>query len=600
MKNKTPLKHFNNWRLGRKLFFAFAIGAIIPIIIMQMVSFRLNNGYMTSKIDEMAVNNLIQIAQRTELTLESYANLLYQVYIDDDIGENINILLDGEKDRQAAAYSQIFNRLKQYNVSGKGIRCISIVCIDGTTITYDYKTGSFLENLWKGTQDMREIIPYRAAIDKSGMVITPTQTYPEKDGDSYIFHISKRIFDLKNLGKGTTATVIMSVDAQVLDDICEIQQEENGEEYGITFILDENRRVISYPTDMFMGITLKPELGIPEFIQLSGHLADKNVAVNEYYDSKTKWSYYYAYNKDYILRDVRKSQTYFLWIGLAVIVLSALLILYIVHKVLKSVGVLVQGMNEVKAGNLDIVVPVESGDEIGQIASNFNEMTAEVKSLIQEVKEVTNKQKNAEIRALEAQINPHFLYNTLDSINWMAIEKGEYEISSMLRKLGIILRYSVNKSNQLVTVSEMGDWLDKYISLQQIRFNHSFDYHIDIRPDIQEFKIHKLLLQPFIENAIIHGFSGIENGGSIRVELMKEEAGERLCVIIEDNGTGMSPKLVALYNNRKTAVMCDNSGIGLHNAFSRMEMYYGERTEWNIVSVEGMGTAVTLKIPNSI
>lgn len=580
------------------MFFVFTVGAILPIVLLQLVSLRLNSYYMTEKVDEMAVNNLTQIAQRVSLTLESYTNLLYQVYIDDDIADNINILLDGEKERQAAAYSQIFNRLKQYNVSGRGIRCISIVCVDGTSVTYDYKTGSFMENLWTGTEDMRDIKPYRAAVQQSGMVITPTETFKENGEDVPVFHISKRIFDLKNLGKGSTATVIMSVDAQVLADICETQvKEAGGEEYGITFILDGDRRIISYPVSMFMGIVLKPELDILGFIQLSGRLSDKEITVNEYYDNKIKWTYYYAYDRDYILRDVRRTQTYFLWIGLAAVLASALLILYTVRRILKSVGVLVQGMNEVKAGNLDIAVPVVSGDEIGQIAENFNEMTGEVKALVEKVRAATDKQKNAEIRALEAQINPHFLYNTLDSINWMAIEKGEYEISSMLRNLGVILRYSVNKSNQLVTVSEMGDWLDKYISLQQVRFNHSFDYRINIQEEVRERRLHKLLLQPFIENAVIHGLGGVDSGGSIQVDILREDGGDRICIIIEDNGRGMSPDMVAHYNNRRTAAEDDERSIGLHNAFARMDMYYGGQAEWNIASVEGMGTVIVLKLP---
>ena len=123
-------------------------------------------------------------------------------------------------------------------------------------------------------------------------------------------------------------------------------------------------------------------------------------------------------------------------------------------------------MNQIKKGNLDVIIPVNGKDEIGQVAENFNEMALEIKSLINEVKDALHKQKNAEIKALEAQINPHFLYNTLDSINWMAIEKGDYEISNMLCNLGVILRYSINKSNHMVTVREMVDWIEKYISLQ--------------------------------------------------------------------------------------------------------------------------------------
>ncbi len=171
-------------------------------------------------------------------------------------------------------------------------------------------------------------------------------------------------------------------------------------------------------------------------------------------------------------------------------------------------------------GNLDIQVHVDTEDEMGQIADNFNTMTGKVKNLIAEVTEITQKQKNAEIRALEAQINPHFLYNTLDSINWMAIEKEEYEISKMLRNLGIILRYSINKSNQMVTIAEMADWLEKYVSLQKMRFNNAFICEVYVSEEAKNIRIHKLLIQPFVENAILHGFKGIEGGGILRVDII--------------------------------------------------------------------------------
>lgn len=286
--------------------------------------------------------------------------------------------------------------------------------------------------------------------------------------------------------------------------------------------------------------------------------------------------------------------------GTAALVVSALLIFYIIRKILHSVAVLIQGMNQVKEGNFNVSLPIESGDELGQIAGNFNEMAMEINTLIEQVREATDRQKNAEVRALEAQINPHFLYNTLDSINWMAIEKGEYEISNMLRNLGVILRYSISNSNRKVTIAELGDWLEKYVSLQQMRFNHAFSYFIHIEDCVRETKVHKLLLQPFIENAIIHGFDGIENGGILRVDIVKEERNDlctnRVCIIIEDNGKGICKELVEQYNDRTKAV-ADGTGIGMHNAFARMEMYYGSNAEWLVSGMEGMGTVITLKIP---
>lgn len=597
-KKNNILKFYNNCRLSYKMLFAFIFGGLIPIIVIQQVSYYVSTHYMTEKVDEMALNNLTQMAERTDLTLDIYTNLLYQIYVDDDIVSNINALIDGSTSEMAIAINRIFNQLKQYNFSEKGLRCISVVCENGITVTYDYETGSGVDTLWRNQGDMRETQPYKDAKEAGGMVLTPTMAFSDNRKDTYVFHISKRIFDFNHLEKGTMATVIMSIDAEVLNEILQSEEQKKVNwEQEFTFIIDEERRIVSYPVSMFMGTPLDEKITLPRFITISGLMREKEPIINQYKDAKTGWTFCYVYDKQYMLKDIQAVQHMFLLIGIALIIISILLIIYTTSKVHTSVKKVIYGMDQVKEGNLDAKVLIESEDEIGKIAENFNEMTQEVKRLIQEVKEATHMQKNAEIKALEAQINPHFLYNTLDSINWMAIEKGEYEISKMLRNLGIILRYSVNKSNQLVTIEEMKDWIIKYISLQKMRFNDAFDLKLTVQEETKEVRVYKLLLQPFIENAIIHGFNGIEQGGVLSIDILLIDEKSRLCIIIEDNGTGMPQEQVLFYNNRQLVLEQDTNSIGVSNVFHRMNMYYGEEAEWNVNSIEGMGTVITLKIP---
>ena len=205
--------------------------------------------------------------------------------------------------------------------------------------------------------------------------------------------------------------------------------------------------------------------------------------------------------------------------------------------------------------------------------------------------------KNAELRALEAQINPHFLYNTLDSINWMAIEQGEYEISKMLRNLGVILRYSIDKSNGMVTIKDLEDWIEKYMSLQQMRFEGVFTFEVHVEDAARKKWIYKLLLQPFIENAILHGLKDMDRDGLLRVDIGLSPEEDRILLIIEDNGKGMPENLVELYNDPIRAVEDESDRIGLQNAFSRLRMYYKDQAEWHVNSISGMGTVITLRVP---
>ena len=581
------LDHFNNMKIGKKIMLAFVMASIVPILAIQFIGYRMNSNSLKRKIDTLMVDNLTQLSERVDLTMDIYTNLVYQIYVDDKIIENVNILMEREAGEREVAFHTIYNRLQQAEKSVKGVRCISVICSNGQSVTYDAGTGSSIENLWDDYGDLREIAPYRDVQGQPGMLVTPTTRYKGYDGDEYYFHISKCMYDYNNLDKGVIATIVMSVDESVLRDICAVAIAEDEAEYNINFITDRTGFVISYPNPFYTGINMNPKLSVQEFVCVTGLLKGQNRG----------WVYYNVYNKDYMMRDIRNNQIMFIVISLTAILFSSVLICYIVRRIGSSVALITDGIDQVKEGNLNVSVALESRDELGQIASNFNDMTGKVRNLVAEVSQAKDQQKNAEIRALEAQINPHFLYNTLDSINWMAIEKEEYEISRMLRNLGVILRYSVNQSNQMASVSEVADWLEKYVSLQQMRFNQSFRFSLNVTEEARKVMIYKLLLQPFVENAIIHGFKGTEKGGVLRVDLFLSETGERLNIIIEDNGKGMSREMAESFNVREQAVKDEGGSIGLHNAFARMDMYYGKEAVWNVNSIEGMGTVVTLTLP---
>lgn len=587
-------RFYNNSKFRTKLMMIFVVTALLPIIMILIFSARLNRSNMTKKVDELMENNLVQIAERVNLNLEVYTNLVYQIYQDEEVSENIKNLMDSKETGYAAAYNQINKRLKQYNTSDEGVRCISVVCADGSAVIYDFSTDSFVNHLWQEYSDLRTTEPYKEAVDKPGMVIVPTTTFQENGEKKEYFHIAKRVFDLDHLERGAIATIIVSVDANVLNDICNAS---DNQEQGINFIMNQENLIISYPDMEFSGMKKNSHLSIEKLVQVSGYMQNKKIAVNSYEDKTTGWTFYNVYDKEYMLRDVTQAQKIYIFVGILAVISATGAILLLVRQINQSVHGVISGIQKFQEGDMEAQVEVKYHDEIGEIADNFNGMTGRIKKLIKEIKTVTAKQKNAEIRALEAQINPHFLYNTLDSINWMAIEKGEYEISRMIRNLGIILRYSVSKSNSIVTIEMVEDWLEKYISLQQMRFDHTFDYKIYVEEQAKQQKIHKLLIQPFIENAILHGLKEKHGDGLLCVDIRLSEDNRTICIIIEDNGSGMTEKEKEHYNNREEAVRDDGRSIGLHNVFARLEMYYGELAEWNVTSFPDMGTVITLKIP---
>lgn len=586
---------FYNRKIWQKLIITFVLAVLLPISISWYVMMSMNQKQMENKIQELMTSQLVQISERVDLTLDIYMNLVYQMNVDSGLIDEIKGLKSKDINKQVESRHNIYSRLQEYNNSVGGIRCISVITASGTDVTYDWGTASVRENIWKDYVDLRETAAYKKAQESTGIAILPTAVMEQDEEQLHVFQIAKAIYDLDELESEPIAAIVMILDESILKKLCENDRKIAWN--GINFILDSQSRIITYPDSFFAGTTLEANQNITDFIRMTGEMEDKKIGISTYEDTKTDWVYYNAYDLEKILAEISDTRRNALILGGILIISACFLISGTVRNIGDSVKTIITGIQAVKSGDLKTEIRLEYKDELGEIAENFNDMTERVSILIEEVEGVTEKRKNAEIRALEAQINPHFLYNTLDSINWLAISRGEDEISEMLRNLGIILRYSVNKSNIEVSIAEVADWIDKYISLQQMRFDHAFEFQLTVQEICKEYRIKKLLIQPFIENALIHGFKGIEEGGMLRVDISLTEEGKHICVIIEDNGNGLDQRQVTKYNDRSAAVEEDQEKIGLNNVFSRIEMYYGEKADWNVISIPDIGTIITLRFP---
>lgn len=264
---------------------------------------------------------------------------------------------------------------------------------------------------------------------------------------------------------------------------------------------------------------------------------------------------------------------------------------------MESVNIVVKAMKSVGAGNLETKVPIpeQMPREIETVALQFNDTLEKLVNAQKKEKEATDRQRKAEIRALEAQINPHFLYNTLDTINWMAIDRDEFDISNAINSLATILRYAITDSNGTVTVRDEVEWLRKYIYLQQFRLKSKFIRKIEVQPEVLEVKIHKLLLQPFVENAIIHGFRGEQEQCILEVIFTGETDG--LHIAIRDNGSGMEPELVEKVNSGQQIRSEEKSHIGMDNAIMRLNSYSDGKAKIFVKSEMGKGTEVNIFWP---
>ncbi|MFZ7944790.1 sensor histidine kinase [Neobacillus sp. 19] len=263
----------------------------------------------------------------------------------------------------------------------------------------------------------------------------------------------------------------------------------------------------------------------------------------------------------------------------------------------ESIHTLRRAMENVRKGNLNQSVSIPSNDEIGQLGKGFNHMVNEIDRLVSEVYKTGLREKEAEIKALQSQMNPHFLYNTLETINMLAITKGNLEVSDMVSSLGRLLRYTVDNSSKIVTLKEELAFIQSYIAIQRVRMGEDLQYVEEIDSSLHDVLIPKLVLQPFVENAILHGLFG--QGGRIVMKALSKK--QTLEIVIQDNGRGVSAEKLAELKQSlatgQTQPTENHNGIAIPNVHERLQLLYGKQYGIEMESQERAGFSVTLNMP---
>lgn len=284
-------------------------------------------------------------------------------------------------------------------------------------------------------------------------------------------------------------------------------------------------------------------------------------------------------------------------------VIVVILISHVVNRQLYSLHILKNEM--VRAGEegnyREIALPSEN--DVSFLFSGYNQMVRKIMDQEQIIRrqykrnmEIAEKQKMEELKAMELEINPHYLYNTLNTINSVAIEHGDRFVSRLLKGFSSTLVYMMRDRYQPVPLQEEIQWLGEYLMLQRERYAGSFAYEIDADPELLNEKIYKLLLQPFVENAILHGFEGIDEGGMLTVLFYRQD--EQIVICISDNGKGMDQKTLAILRKIAADPMEQEApGLGILNSLRRMYGYYGEGYQVFFFSKKGEGTKIEIRLP---
>jgi len=363
-----------------------------------------------------------------------------------------------------------------------------------------------------------------------------------------------------------------------------------------TFIIDKNKEIICNNKSVGAGwvnaITSQFDKGSHEFdITLEG----KKYYVCGQYNGLTGWETFSVIAKNRIFPESGTLQSFIMLFVLASTLITSFIIMVISYTMTRPINLLAKAMKNVQEEDFSMQIQNKRKDEIGKLIDSFNFMRNRINSLIKEVYQEKILQKNAEIKALEAQINPHFIYNTLDSINWMLIDKEEFEISEVIISLGNLLKYCVDKNSSLVLLAQEVSYVESYLIIQKNRLEEKLQYEISLPESLKQFRVPKLILQPLIENAIKHGIEPSKNGGLVKITVFDDA--DRIYIEVEDNGKGMDEKRLQQLEDYLNGENDELTNIGVNNVDKRIRLHYGEEYKIRILSEIGKGTRVTLTIP---
>ncbi|MBR6308042.1 MAG: histidine kinase [Lachnospiraceae bacterium] len=334
------------------------------------------------------------------------------------------------------------------------------------------------------------------------------------------------------------------------------------------------------------------------FVEYIKH-GSKKFVVSGVYSKKLGGTLISVFDITANIRRVYNTRNFFVGVMVLVLVLLAFIIDFIVKRMLRQFYVILESMEKVRQGNLSVRIKEESFDEMGELGKSLNDMLDKIEKLMKENIDREVLVKNSEIRALQNQINAHFIYNVLESIKMMAEIEEKYDISDAITSLGKLLRYSMRWVSGNVTVGQELEYIQDYMALINLRYDYPIHLGVKLDDSLLELEIPKMSLQPLVENAILHGIEplGVENTVYIKGHIEGDD-----CVIeVSDSGRGMSEEEIAILRKRIESEIDVNggkgNGIGLKNVNDRIIMAFGKEYGLSMYSKQGLYTKAVVKIP---
>ena len=562
---KRMIKFFRNMKFRYKLITTYILLGVLPMVIMGLIWFNQTRTILMKQEKTSIENYLTQAVSNMDNQLRIYNNLSDYIAFNQQISHVVSHKYDSYYDM----YDQFSNVLDPMLASLKYFHS------DINQITIYTKN-----NVVKHNTTLAPISE-----------IENEEWYRVIEGNNnihwFVSQSEKKVFCARNIPTLENDYEVGVLYVQVdYEKLFESFKQMNDSNYGI-FIIDElGNNIFNFA--QFEDPNENMKMTFDEFNKSIGR--EKTYTSVTSHSTNNNWTVT-LYKPQKLIYE----STNFMITGNVMAIILLIVFSIIITSILSRVMVsglekLRANMEEVEKGNMEIKVKSNNEDEVGALIRGFEKMIVQIKTLIEDVYESRLIQKDYEMKALQAQINPHFLYNSLSLINWMALESDQEEISKITLSLSMFYRTALNKGKNILKVRDEIKNMRSYLDIQLMMHDYEFDVDIQIDEDILDYNILNLILQPLIENAIDHGID-LKTDGRGCIKITGEKQNDQIALIVSDNGVGMSKEQAESILSNKS------NGYGVKNVNERIKLYYGEQYHLKIESEIGIGTKVEITIP---
>jgi len=497
-----------------------------------------------------------------------------------DMEEIFDVIKGSYKQHDPAGRANMINALMEMRSD-----VVVVSCYDKNGAMTEYYTGKRQKK-----SDIMRNLSYELSKEAAGNGIYISQPHAETlllDEYPWVVSISEKL----TAGDGSQCKVVIDILFSKIEDY--VNKVGIGQ-HGYCFIMDAEGNLVYHPHQQLIYMGLKSE-DLGKLLQMEdGTMWDNQIIYSIKTLSENDWRIVGISYVDELVKERKMLTTKMLVFIMLIVSAAAVASSYILsQQVSRPIKKLVQAMAEFEKDAAAFNYRAVSGTrEIRELSDSFDHMVRQIKELMDKVRREEITLRKTELKALQAQINPHFLYNTLDSIGWLCEEERTQDAVEMVNDLARLFRISISKGHELIPIQKEVEHAKSYLKIQHFRYKNDFSYEFDVEESCLSYYCNKITLQPIIENAICHGLDRMVDEGRIKISIYEKEGD--IIFTVEDNGVGMTPEQCRMILQNEPS---GQTGIGIKNVNDRIRIYFGEAYGLKIESEPDVGTKVIISMP---